>query len=307
MERYKVRRTLGAAAFAFGISWSAVAGAQTPGGRIVGQAVDSTTGTPIPAVIVRLPSLHREELTHEDGSFRLEVPAGEHLLVAQRVGYRPVTRRITVRAGEEVQVRVAMTPFVAQLAPMVVTGTVSERSRDELVTSTSVLAGANLDRQLEGTLASTIQGQPGVAMTSMGPATGRPVIRGLSGDRVVVLEDGLRPGDMSSTSGDHAVSVDPTSAKRIEVVRGPMSLLYGSSALGGVVNVVREEIPASLPEHTHGAATLSGSSVDRAGAGSGTVVTRVGNFAFRGDGSYRRAEGGGGPEGGLVQHDSRNQ
>src|SRR5918992_2752859 len=289
MERYKVRRTLGAAAFAFGISWSAVAGAQTPGGRIVGQAVDSTTGTPIPAVIVRLPSLHREELTHEDGSFRLGVPAGEHVLVAQRVGYRPVTRRITVRAGEELQVRVAMTPFVAQLAPMVVTGTVSERSPDELVTTTSVLSGASLDRQLDGTLASTIEDQPGVAMTSMGPATGRPVIRGLSGDRIVVLEDGVRAGDMSSTSGDHAVSVDPTSAKRIEVVRGPMSLLYGSSALGGVVNVVREDIPESLPEHSHGVAVLGGASVDRAAAASGTLTTRIGSFAVRGDGSYRRA------------------
>src|SRR5918992_4119500 len=264
--------------------------AQEATGRVTGQTLDSATSVPIAAALVRLPELHREEFTHEDGRFDLDaVPAGEHTLVIQRVGYRPVTRRITVRAGEELQVRVAMTPFVAQLAPMVVTGTVSERSPDELVTSTSVLSGAQLDRQLDGTLASTIEGQPGVAMTSMGPGTGRPVIRGLSGDRVVVLEDGLRPGDMSSTSGDHAVSVDPTSAKRIEVVRGPMSLLYGSSALGGVVNVVREEIPASLPEHTHGNATFVGGTADRAGAGSGMLAMRLGAVALRGDGSYRKA------------------
>jgi iron complex outermembrane receptor protein len=203
-----------------------LAQAQTATGRITGQTLDSATSAPIAAALVRLPQFHREEVTHEDGSFALEgVPAGEHSLVVQRVGYRPMTRRVTVRPGEEVELRIAMVSFVVQLAPMVVTGTVSERSPDELVTTTSVLSGASLDRQLDGTLASTIEDQPGVAMTSMGPATGRPGIRGLSGDRIVVLEDGVRAGDMSSTSGDHAVSVDPTSAKRIEVVRGPMSLL----------------------------------------------------------------------------------
>lgn len=275
-------------------------------GRIVGAAVDSLTGAPIAAALVRLPDLHREELTHEDGRFAFDgVPAGEQSVVVQRVGYRPMTRRVTVRPGDAVELRAAMVPFVVQLAPMVVTGTVSERSPDELVTNTSVLSGANLDRQLDGTLASTIEDQPGVAMTSMGPATGRPVIRGLSGDRIVVLEDGVRPGDMSSTSGDHAVSVDPTSAKRIEVVRGPMSLLYGSSALGGVVNVVREEIPESLPEHTHGIATLSAGSVDRAGAGSGTLVTRIGSVALRADGSYRRAQDVHTPLGPLINTDAR--
>lgn len=266
--------------------------AQTATGRIVGQARDSATSAPVAAVVVRLPALHREELTHEDGRFDLDaLPAGEHMLLVQRIGYRPITQRVVVRAGEETAVRISMVQFVAQLAPMVVTGTVTERSRDELVSTTNVLSGAQLDRQLDGTLASTIEDQPGVAMTSMGPATGQPVIRGLSGDRVIVLEDGARPGDLSSTpGGDHAVSVDPTSAKRIEVVRGPMSLLYGSSALGGVVNVIRDEIPESLPEHLHGSATVGGASVDRGGGGSGNFVTRVGNVALRGEGSVRRTD-----------------
>src|SRR5918999_2617966 len=268
--------------------------AQETTGRVTGQTLDSATSVPIAAALVRLPELHREEFTHEDGRFDLDaVPAGEHTLVIQRVGYRPITRRITVRTGEQVELRVAMMPFVVELAPMVVTGTVSERSPDELVSNTSVLSGANLDRQLDGTLASTIEGQPGVAMTSMGPATGRPVIRGLSGDRVVVLEDGLRPGDLSSTSGDHAVSVDPTSAKRIEVVRGPMSLLYGSSALGGVVNVVREEIPTSLPEDMHGVLTAQAQSVNRGGAAT------IGDWGHTG-GSYRYYHNDYGIPGGFI-------
>jgi iron complex outermembrane receptor protein len=227
------------------------------------------------------------------------------MLVVQRVGYRPMTRRIVVRAGEETRLEISLVPFVAQLTPMVVTGTVSERSPDELLSSTSVLSGANLDRRLAGTLASTIESEPGVAMTSMGPATGQPVIRGLSGDRIIALEDGARTGDLSSTSGDHAVAVDPTSAKRIEVVRGPMSLLYGSSALGGVVNVVREEIPEALPEHMHGLGTLAGGSVDRAGSGSGSLTTRFEKLALRGEGSFRRSDDVRTPLGALPNTDGR--
>lgn len=266
--------------------------AQTFEGRITGQVVDSITGAPVPAVLVRLPAFHREELTHEDGTFEItRVPAGEHVLVAQRVGYRLQSQRVTVGVGQELTVVIRLPPFVAQLAPMVVTGTVTERSRDELVSNTTVLSGAELDRQLASTLASTIEQQPGVAMTSMGPATGQPVIRGLSGDRIVVLEDGSRPGDLSSMpGGDHAVAVDPTSARRVEIVRGPMSLLYGSSALGGVVNVVREEIPESLPEHAHGSVTLTGASVDRAGTATGTLLTRLGSLALRGEGTVRQAD-----------------
>jgi iron complex outermembrane receptor protein len=298
--------TRGIVAYIISNALPALAHAQNATGRIVGQALDSATDAPVAAALVRLPALHREELTHEDGRFNLDgIPAGEHALTVQRVGYRPVTRRVVVGAGTEVAVRVSMVPFVAQLAPMVVTGTLTERSRDELVTNTSVLSGAQLDRQLDGTLSSTIEDQPGVAMTSMGPATGQPVIRGLSGDRVIVLEDGSRPGDLSSTpGGDHAVAVDPTSAKRIEVVRGPMSLLYGSSALGGVVNVVRDEIPESLPEHMHGSATVGGASVDRGGTGSGNFVTRLGNVALRGEGSVRRSDDVRTPLGRLANTDA---
>jgi hypothetical protein len=119
------------------------------------------------------------------------------------------------------------------------------------------VSGAELDREIGGTVAATLLSQPGMAMTTMGPATGRPVIRGLGGDRILILEDGQRPGDLSSMSGDHAVAIEPLTATQLEVVRGPMSLLYGSSAMGGVVNVVREEVPASLPEHFHGTLSLA--------------------------------------------------
>src|SRR5690606_17934777 len=119
---------------------------------------------------------------------------------------------------------------------------------DQTVRPANVLSGQELTRRLDVTLASTLESEPGLAVTSVGPATSRPVIRGLGGDRVLVLEDGARVGDLSSSSSDHALSADPLNAQRIEVVRGPAALLYGSNAIGGVINLIREEIPTSVPE-----------------------------------------------------------
>jgi iron complex outermembrane receptor protein len=265
--------------------------AQSTAGHIVGAVVDASTGDPVTAAHVRLAELHRAEPTHDDGSFRLQhVPPGRYTLVAQRIGYRLLNQTVTVRPGETTTVRLAMQPAAVQLRPQVVTGTISARPGEEILSPTSVLTDAALERRLSPTIGKTLEGEAGVAVTSIGPATARPVIRGLGGDRILVLEDGQRTGDMSSFSGDHAVAIDPLTARQIEVVRGPMSLLYGSSALGGVVNVVREEVPESVPEHLHGRITTQGESVYRGGAAGGELLTRVGSHvAIRGEASIRDA------------------
>jgi iron complex outermembrane recepter protein len=200
---------------------------------------------------------------------------------------------------------VRMLPSVLELAPLVVTGTTSERRGDEVLSATTVVAGARLERQLSGTVAETIENTPGVAVTSMGPATSRPVIRGLSSDRVLVLEDGQRPGDLSSTSGDHAVAIEAVTARRIEVVRGPMSLLYGSSALGGVVNVVRDEVPDTRSEHPHGTATAMVNSVDRSTTVGAYTTAGSGPFALRAEFSGRRSDDIRTPLGALENTDAR--
>ncbi|HUP52075.1 MAG TPA: TonB-dependent receptor plug domain-containing protein [Longimicrobiales bacterium] len=130
------------------------------------------------------------------------------------------------------------------------------------------MAGDELQRRLQSTVAATLASEPGLATSGMGPATARPVIRGLSGDRVLMLEDGARVGDVSNSGADHATALDPTSAQRIEVVRGPAALLYGSNALGGVVNVIRDEVPSWVPHHATGSATLQTQTVNSTVAGS---------------------------------------
>ena len=105
----------------------------------------------------------------------------------------------------------------------------------------------------EASLGELLKTEPGVSQRSLGPAPSRPVIRGLDGDRVLILENGQRTDDLSSQSADHGVSVNPLAATRVEVVRGPATLLYGANAIGGLVNVVSEVIPTVPSTAGHGA------------------------------------------------------
>jgi iron complex outermembrane receptor protein len=111
------------------------------------------------------------------------------------------------------------------------------------VQPSSVIAGDELLRQRAPTLGDLLDGQPGVAGSGFGPQSSRPVIRGLDGDRVRVLQNGGAQLDASSLSFDHAVAVDPLAVERVEVLRGPATLLYGGSAVGGVVNTIDNRIP----------------------------------------------------------------
>ena len=128
---------------------------------------------------------------------------------------------------------------------IVVTG---RRTRsDDVLGDVSVLGGADLAAAVRPTLGETLASQPGVSTSGSGPNVARPVLRGLSGDRIRILTDGIGSLDVSSSSSDHAVAINPLTADSIEVLHGPAALLYGSSAIGGVVNVVDARIPRRLP------------------------------------------------------------
>jgi iron complex outermembrane receptor protein len=119
---------------------------------------------------------------------------------------------------------------------------------DEVAQPVTILSGEALTRRLAPSLGETVDGQPGIHSSYFGPAVGRPVIRGLSGPRVKVLEDGIAAMDASTTSGDHATSVEPFLADRIEILKGPATVLYGSGAIGGVVNAVSGRVPDRVPD-----------------------------------------------------------
>ena len=174
-----------------------------------------------------------------------------------------------------------------ELAPVSVTGNPLGAGSDELIVPVSVLNGRELSLRRESTLGETLNGTPGVTATQFGPNASRPVIRGLDAERVKIMQNGIGILDASSLSFDHAVGIDPLIIEQIDVVRGPAALLYGGSAVGGVVNAIDNRIPTEKLYGIIGRAEtrLGGAENTRNGA----VVLDVGNgqFAIHGD-AYKR-------------------
>ena len=194
-------------------------------------------------------------VTHGDGSFHISVPTAQsYTLRVERLGYRTVTVELDGLLEEAVAVELEVAALT--LPGFVVTGAVTERAANETLRPTTVFAAEELQRRLAATVAETLDSEPGLAVTSMGPGSAHPVIRGLSGDRILMLEDGQRTGDVFNSGADHATALDAATARRIEVIRGPGAILYGSNALGGVINVVRDEVPPAVPHHPTGAVSL---------------------------------------------------
>ena len=130
---------------------------------------------------------------------------------------------------------------------IVVTGAL-QSSRLDALSGVAILQGNALDTAMRPSIGDTLAHTPGASATSFGPNASRPVLRGLQGERVRVLTNGIGSIDVSNTSADHATVVNPLLAERVEVLRGPQSLLYGSAAIGGVVNVIDRRIPTSVPD-----------------------------------------------------------
>jgi iron complex outermembrane receptor protein len=155
----------------------------------------------------------------------------------------------------------------------------------------TVLAGRELDMKASSSLGDTLASEPGIASGSFGPGAARPVIRGLGGDRIRVLENGVGTQDISAISPDHAVTIESALVDKIEVVRGPASLLYGTSAVGGVVNVFDNRIPEKLPDGpVQGTAEVRGESVSKSRAALVSVTTPVDNVALHFDGFTSKSD-----------------
>lgn len=177
-----------------------------------------------------------------------------------------------------------------QSAEVVVTAPVRTTERDVLQ-GISVLSGEALHRELKPTIGETLSRLPGVSATSFGPSASRPILRGFQGERIRVLTDGIGAIDVSNTSVDHAVVIDPLLAERIEVLRGPSALLFGSSAVGGVVNVIDKRIPRTVPANGYSVDAIAnyGSAANERSAGAAADVAVGSGFVLHADGSYLKA------------------
>jgi iron complex outermembrane receptor protein len=172
----------------------------------------------------------------------------------------------------------------AELDRVIVTASPLQLTAEDLTRPVAVLSGEALDAQRGATLGQTVERVPGVQSSSFGPGVGRPIVRGLDGPRVQVLTGGLSSMDASTVSVDHAVSIEPFLADQIEVLKGPATLLYGSGAIGGAVNVVDGRIPEALPERpVEGRAEFRTDSASSGRTGAARLDSALGRVAMHVD------------------------
>lgn len=192
----------------------------------------------------------------------------------------------------------AATPALAQaqqvrdreVSEVVVTAAPYVITLDSATTSVDILNRDDIDQAPAGGIGDALAGVAGVRSSFFGPGASRPVIRGLSGPRVLVLSNGLGQVDASALSPDHAVATDPQEARRIEVLRGPSALAYGGSAIGGVVNIIDDRIPTAPVDGVSGRVTASGSTVDNGWQTGGALKFGAGPLVVTLDGLHRETE-----------------
>jgi iron complex outermembrane receptor protein len=212
------------------------------------------------------------------------------------------TTRISAKPGWNVLAAIALVLFHVSaqaqssgtdkvLTPVVVTATPFEnRSELDMAQPVSVLRGDDLRRKREASLGDTLSRELGVASSSFGPGAGRPIIRGLDGPRIRVLENGIGTLDISSISPDHAVTTESLNASQIEILRGPATLLYGSGASGGVVNVVNNRIPNQLFKSPKGDFEVRGNTATEERTGAFNATGSVGQMSWSVGGFRRKTD-----------------
>jgi len=265
---------------------------------IEGTLLSTQDNHPVEFALVFLDEVHRSAMSDTRGRFFFDgIPAGHHTLHATRIGFQPLTVVIDLEGQDTLRVIYHMSPDIIEADEVIVEGS---RGVGESIGVKHEMEGDALRQHLGTTIAETLNEEPGLAMRSMGPAPARPVLRGLGGERLLVLENGSRTGDLSQTSSDHALVVDPLTADRLEIVRGPEALIHGPNTLAGAINVVKETVLSSVPDRVHATAAIQGQSVSDGLAGGGGVSLPIGSsFALRANASARTAGDVRTPEGRL--------
>ena len=253
-------------------------GAHVKTRALQGKVIDALSQIPLPEVTVHIVALEKTTLTDTNGQFQFDaVPEEQQTFRFAKAGYQSLEEVVVVNKKTQ-SFLIELERKLFELKKVTVRGSnrdISQFSKTTDLTLTEV----ELQKRLGMTLADTLSDEVGTSQRMMGRAVARPVIRGLGGDRLLILENGERTGDKSASSADHAVSIDPVAAEGIEVTRGPASLIYGSSTLGGVINVKNSNIQQILPKRLAMHLTLQGESVNSGRTTSTDFTFPVGAFA----------------------------
>lgn len=261
---------------------AALAGNPPAGPFALSGRVTDSTGAPVVDAQIVLLEAHRSAHTDADGRWRLErVPEGIYGLSITAIGFRPSIGRVTVR-GADLRHDIVLARTRIELPPIQTTATPLATSALDSPQPLSVLGGEALAAKQAPSLGAVLDGLPGLRNNSTGAGIGKPVIRGLGSNRVLVLDDGQRM-ETQQWGDEHAPNVETATAERIEVIRGPASVLYGSDALGGVINVVQRDLPDGADgPRLRGRLSAGYASNGRAPDGNALLEGASGVFGFRG-------------------------
>jgi iron complex outermembrane recepter protein len=256
------------------------------GGTITGKVTYTENETPLHNATVQIVQLKQTVETADDGSYKFEnIPPGRYTLLAHFDGFTDVAKTIVLVNGASSAIDFSL-PLVGVSEQVTVTASGTEQSTFDSFQSVNSVSSSTISQRASTSIGEVLEGESGVAKRSFGTGSARPVIRGFDGDRVLVAQDGLRTGSLGSQSGDHGEPIDPLSVERIEVVKGPATLLYGSNAIGGVVNAISNH-EDTAHEGFRGYITGIAGTANRQLGTSGGLEYGRNNFMAWGGGSFQ--------------------
>lgn len=261
---------------------------------VSGRVTDASTNQPLPGAIIAIPELQFSTLTNQNGEYNLtRVPVrGRFLVEVRYIGYKTHTQSVDFASADSVNF--SLEPSVIEVHEVVVTGTVSSANNRTNSTSVSTVSKDDLTSRAASNIIDAISHVPGVSQVTTGAAISKPVIRGLSGNRIVTLSNGVKQ-EGQQWGDEHGIEIDQYSAERVEILRGAASLLYGSDALGGVINII-DAVPPS-PGQLRGE-LLSNYSTNNGLTGTSAMLQgNTNGFVWQGRGTYKNAFGYNTPEG----------
>jgi len=255
-------------------------------GTISGKVIDASTQQPIAGAIIAIPDIKTSAVTDNNGQFTLHsiTNRGKFLIEVRFIGYKSITRIVDFSREEFLEF--ALEPSSLEMREVVITGTAISSNSKKNSTSVATLGREQMLTASTNIVDAIAKQVPGVSQITTGLSISKPVIRGLGYNRVVTLNDGVK--QQGQQWGDeHGIEIDQYSAERVEVLRGAASLLYGSDALGGVVNLLE---PLPVPRGTVRGELLSNYASNNGLTSTSAMLTgNVDGFVWRGRATYKNA------------------